>query len=103
MSDTPAGNPQSGNDMAPENAELSLISNLSVGVPEAATVAEQGGAEQGNAPSDLAERQAPHVPAPSLGGLSAAEVARMTGQDETTTDANNALDRAEGIVADDED
>ena len=98
MSDTPAGNPQNGNDMAPENAELSLISNLSVGVPEAATVAEQG-----DAPSDLAERQAPHVPAPSLGGLSAAEVARMTGQDESATDANNALDRAEGVVADDED
>ncbi|WP_407569776.1 hypothetical protein [Deinococcus altitudinis] len=102
MSDTPAGNPQSGpnagSDLAPERAELSLISNLSVGVPAAATVAEQG-----DAPSDLAERQAPHVPAPSLGGLSAAEVARMTGQDEETVSANNDLDRAEGIVADDED
>ena len=98
MSDIPAGNPQSGNDLAPENAELSLISNLSVGVPGASTVAEQG-----DAPSDLAERQTPHVPVPSRDGLSAAEVARMAGQDESATDANNTLDRAEGVTADDED
>ena len=102
MSDTPAGNPQngpsSGSDLAPESAELSLISNLSVGVPEAVTVAEQG-----DAPSDLENRETPHVPTPSREGLSAAEVARLTGQDENTTDANNALDRAEGVIPDDED
>ena len=98
MGDTPAGTPQSGNDLAPDNGELSLISNLSVGAPQTGTVAEQG-----DAPADLAERQAPPVPVPSLDGLSAAEVARLTGQDESATDANNALDRAEGVTPDNED
>ena len=89
---------QDGRDQAPDAAELSLISTLSVGVPETTTVAEQG-----DAPSDLENRETPHVPTPSREGLSAAEVARMTGQEESTTDTNNALDRAEGVIPDDED
>lgn len=44
-----------GSDVAPENAELSLVSNLSVGLPgtqpEAITPAEQG-----DAPADRAEQ-----------------------------------------------
>ena len=91
-----------GRDQAPEEAELSTISNLSVGLPgtmpQGHTVAAQG-----DAPDDFAERAAPGVPTPSRDGLSADEVTRLAGTDETSTDANNTLDRAEGIVPDDED
>jgi hypothetical protein len=103
MSDNPTGNPQNGNDFAPQEAELSLVSNLSVGSSEPGSLTAQELTEQGNPPADLAERSAPHVPAPSRDGLSAAEVAHMTGQDESTVNANNALDRAEGVIPDDED
>jgi len=91
-----------GSDFAPEDAELSTISTLSVGlpgtVPEADTTAEQG-----DAPADLEERPAPDVPTPSRDGLSADEVARLTGQGEGTVNANTALDRAEGVEPDRED
>lgn len=59
-------------------------------------------AEQGDAPADLSERPAPPVPTPSRAGLSAGEVARLSGGDEGAVDANNALERAEGVVPDDE-
>ena len=95
-------NTPDGRDQTPDEAELSTISNLSVGLP--GTVPEiRSQAEQGEAPADLAGRQAPGVPTPSLGGLSADEVVRLAGTDESSTDANNLLDRAEGIVPDDED
>ena len=91
-----------GRDLAPDDAELSTISSLSVGVP--GTVPEAGSpAEQGDAPTDLADRTAPPVPVPSREGLSADEVARLTGDGRSATSANNALDRAEGVVPDAED
>jgi len=96
-----------GSDFAPEDAELSTISNLSVGLP--GTVPESNTtAEQGDAPADLHDRQTPDVPTPSRDGLSADEVARLTGQDESTVQANvvqanTILDRAEGREPDRED
>ncbi|WP_424949818.1 hypothetical protein [Deinococcus sp.] len=93
---------QDGRDQAPDEAELGLVSNLSVGVPGTVPAAETV-AEQGDAPADLAERQAPHVPAPSREGLSAEEVARLAGGDTSSTEASNDLNRAEGVTPDDED
>lgn len=102
MTDSTNGTAPAGHDQAPDRAEISTISNLSVGLP--GTMPEGNTlAEQGDAPADLAERAAPDVPIPSQDGLSAAEVARLAGDDESATDASNALDRAEGIVPHDED
>ncbi|GGJ86503.1 hypothetical protein [Deinococcus aquiradiocola] len=96
-----------GSELAPDGAELSTISNLSSGLP--GTLPEtRTPAEQGDAPADLAERAAPHVPAPSREHLNAEQVERLTGthspqQGEESTDASNALDRAEGRTPDTED
>ena len=72
-------NDPDGRDQAPENAELSLVSNLSVGFPGTQTTP-SAPAEQGDAPADAAERPAPPVPTPSRDGLSADEVARLVGE-----------------------
>jgi hypothetical protein len=70
-----------GRDLAPDDTELSTISSLSVGAP--GTVPGAGSpAEQGGAPADLSDRAAPPVPAPSQDGLSADEVARLTGDND---------------------
>ena len=78
-------NDPDGRDVAPEAAELSLVSNLSAGLPGTQPQASTP-AEQGDAPADFAERPAPPVPSPSLGGLSADEVARPTGTPGETPD-----------------
>ena len=62
-----------------EDAELSLISNLSVGLPGMQPQVNTP-AEQGDAPADAAERPAPPVPTPSREGLSADEVVRLVGE-----------------------
>ncbi len=95
-------NDPDGRDQAPDEAELSIISNLSVGLP-GTVPGTRGQAEPGDAPADLAARQAPGVPTPSRDGLSADEVARLAGTDEASTDADNGLDQAEGLTPDDED
>ena len=72
-------NDPDGRDQAPEDAELSLISNLSVGLPGTQPQVSTP-AEQGDAPADAAERPAPPVPTPSREGLSADEVVRLVGE-----------------------
>ncbi|KQR04730.1 hypothetical protein [Deinococcus sp. Leaf326] len=76
---------------------LPVVPNLSV--REDAPEMQEVRAEQGPAPADLAGRAAPPVPAPSGDGLSAAEVARLTGSGNTAT-TDRALNRAEGVDPD---
>ncbi|WP_102127626.1 hypothetical protein [Deinococcus planocerae] len=60
-------------------------------------------AEQGDAPVDFAARPASGVPLPSGEGLSANQVTALLGDvEETRTDTNVALDRAEGLNPDTE-
>ena len=77
---------------------LPVVPSLSV--REDAPESQDGRAEQGPAPADLAERAAPPVPTPSGEGLSAAEVARLTGTGEDTAAADRDLNRAEGVDPD---
>lgn len=65
-------NDPDGRDVAPEAAELSLVSTLSAGLP--------GTQPQVGTPADFAERPAPPVPTPSLRGLSADKVAKLVGE-----------------------
>ncbi|WP_291429812.1 hypothetical protein [Deinococcus sp.] len=67
--------------------------------PHTAPAPEERSAEQGPAPAHLPP--APAVPAPSGDALSAREVeALMGGADASMTEANMALDTAEGIDPD---
>ncbi|PIG99245.1 hypothetical protein [Deinococcus sp. UR1] len=69
--------------------------------PHTTPAPEHRPAEQGRAPADLPP--APAVPAPSGDALSAREVeALMGGADASMTEANRALDTAEGIDPDTE-
>ena len=82
---------------------LPVVPSLSV--REDAPESQEGRAEQGPAPTDLAERAAPPVPTPSGEGLSAAEVARLTGTGEDAGGeemgaADRDLNRAEGVDPD---
>lgn len=69
--------------------------------PHTTPTPEHRPAEQGPAPADLPP--APAVPAPSGDALSSTEVeALMGGADASMTEANMALDTAEGIEPDTE-
>ncbi|OOV14837.1 hypothetical protein [Deinococcus sp. LM3] len=69
--------------------------------PHTTPAPEHRPAEQGPAPADLPP--APAVPAPSRDALSSTEVeALMGGADASMTEANMALDTAEGIDPDTE-
>lgn len=76
---------------------LPVVPNLSVREDAPETEVR---AEQGPAPTDLAGRAAPPVPTPSGEGLSAAEVARLTGDGEEAAAADRDLNRAEGVDPD---
>lgn len=76
------------------DAPLPVAAELGVHAEQTQT---QTAAEQGPPPADHASRPASGVEVTPHDGLSAAEVAAMTGGSEDSTDANIALEEAAGI------
>jgi len=87
--------------MTPDDRDppgLPVVPSLRVRQPPASDAGTP--AEQGPAPADLADREAPPVPPPATEGLSAAEVITLAGGDATMTEANRSLAASEGLDPD---